>query len=373
MKGQTVIIRDIAKRYGQYEAVSSVSFDIRAGEFLSILGASGSGKTTLLMMIAGFETPSSGRILIGARDITYLAPNRREVGMVFQKYALFPHMTVAQNLAFPLKMRGIPSSETATRVANMLALVQLSGFERRLPSQLSGGQQQRVAVARALIFEPPVLLMDEPLGALDKKLRENMQFEIKRLQERLGVTVIYVTHDQEEALTMSDRVAVMERGQLAQVGAPSELYLSPKTAFVADFVGKMNFLDGEFLGATPEGAVVALSEGCRVVATAGLNGFSGSVSQGDRVRIAIRPERLQLAPKGGGGHSALLARVEAAIFVGSYHVFLVAIEGHGGALIQVQLPAIGAALPFRTGDAVDLMIDHDALKLFPAKEAINGH
>ncbi|WP_040679080.1 ABC transporter ATP-binding protein [Rhizobium mesoamericanum] len=368
MKGQTVVIRDVVRRYGTYEAVSNVSFDIRAGEFMSILGSSGSGKTTLLMMIAGFETPSSGRMLIGERDITHLAPNRREVGMVFQKYALFPHMTVAQNLAFPLKMRGVPTTEIAARVADMLALVQLTGFEKRMPNQLSGGQQQRVAVARALIFEPPVLLMDEPLGALDKKLRESMQFEIKRLQERLGVTVIYVTHDQEEALTMSDRVAVMERGQLVQIGAPSELYLAPKTAFVADFIGKMNFLDGDYMGAEADGAVVALSELNRIVAPAGLNGLNGSVAQGDRVRIAIRPERLRLAPKGQGGSSALAAKVETAIFVGSYHVFIVAIDGHGGAPIQVQLPANSASLPFRNGDSVDLILDREALKLFPAKE-----
>lgn len=369
MKGQAVVIRDIEKRYGGFEAVSNVSFDIQAGEFVSILGSSGSGKTTLLMMVAGFEMPSSGRILIGDRDITYVAPNRRDVGMVFQKYALFPHMTVAQNIAFPLKMRGIASKEIASRVADMLALVQLTGFERRLPGQLSGGQQQRVAVARALIFEPPVLLMDEPLGALDKKLRESMQFEIKRLQSRLGVTVIYVTHDQEEALTMSDRVAVMEAGRLVQIGAPSELYLSPKTAFVADFVGKMNFLDGDYLGTSPEGAIVALSEANRVVAPSGLNGSSALISSGDRVRLAVRPERLRLAPKGQGGPGALPAKIEAAIFVGSFHVFLVGIDGRANAPVQVQLPASGATLPFQSGEEVDLVVDQDALKLFPATEA----
>ncbi|TIN32503.1 MAG: ABC transporter ATP-binding protein [Mesorhizobium sp.] len=372
MKGQAVVIQEVVKRYGNFQAVSNVSFEIQAGEFVSILGSSGSGKTTLLMTIAGFETLSSGRILIGDRDITHLSPNRRDVGMVFQKYSLFPHMTVAQNIAFPLKMRRLPSAEITTRVADMLALVQLSGFERRLPSQLSGGQQQRIAVARALIFEPPVLLMDEPLGALDKKLRESMQFEIKRLQNRLGVTVIYVTHDQEEALTMSDRIAVMEGGQLVQVGTPSDLYQSPKTAFVADFVGKMNFLDGDYMGTGPEGAIIALSEGNRVVAPSGLNGSSGLISQGDRVRIAVRPERLRLAAKGQGGPFALPATVEAAIFVGSFHVFLVCLEGRGGAPVQVQLPASGATLQFQNGDAVDLVMDHEALRLFPAAEADYG-
>ncbi|MER8824680.1 ABC transporter ATP-binding protein [Mesorhizobium sp. M0991] len=365
MKGQPVHIRGVAKRYGEVEAVSDVSFGIQAGEFVSILGSSGSGKTTLLMMVAGFETPTSGRILIGDRDITHLAPNRREVGMVFQKYALFPHMTVEQNIAFPLKMRRLSRGEIAARVSEILTLVQLTGLERRLPSQLSGGQQQRVAVARALVFEPPVLLMDEPLGALDKKLRDSMQFEIKRLQQRLGVTVIYVTHDQEEAMILSDRVAVMERGRLAQVGRPTELYLSPKTAFVADFVGKMNFLEVECLGTSPEGAILALSESSRVVAPSDVNGSSSLVSAGSRVRVAIRPERLRLAAKGQGGPSALAAKVEAAVFVGSSNVLVVEIVGREGVPVLVQLPTVGGALPFRQGDAVDLVIDPGALQLFP--------
>ena len=196
MDGASVSVRGLGKRYGAVRAVKGVGIEVRSGEFLSLLGPSGSGKTTLLMMIAGFEMPSEGSIRIGDRDVTFVAPNRRNIGMVFQRYALFPHMTVADNVAFPLRMRKVAKAEIGRRVAGALALVQLQDFGKRLPSELSGGQQQRVAVARALVFEPPVLLMDEPLGALDKKLREQMQIEIKRLQQRLGVTVIYVTHDQ---------------------------------------------------------------------------------------------------------------------------------------------------------------------------------
>ncbi|WP_105441275.1 ABC transporter ATP-binding protein, partial [Neorhizobium sp. T25_13] len=248
MNGEPIDILGIEKQFGDKSVVSDVSLSVKAGEFLSLLGPSGSGKTTLLMMIAGFEFPNSGQIRVGSRDITYLAPNRRAVGMVFQKYALFPHMTVEQNIAFPLRMRSIATKEINRRVSDMMGLVQLTGFEGRYPQQLSGGQQQRVAVARALIAEPPVLLMDEPLSALDKKLRETMQIEIKRIQNRVGVTVVYVTHDQEEALTMSDRIAVMSEGRLVQVGSPHDLYQRPATSFVAEFVGKMNFLKGEFVG-----------------------------------------------------------------------------------------------------------------------------
>src|SRR6266567_8624280 len=244
MKSACVAVRDLSKSYGPATAVSGVSINVRAGEFLSLLGPSGSGKTTLLMMIAGFEAPTAGAIHIDDRDITELAPNKRNIGMVFQRYALFPHMSVADNIAFPLRMRRTPKAEIRRRVEAALALVQLEEYGGRLPSQLSGGQQQRIAVARALVFEPPVLLMDEPLGALDKNLREQMQIEIKRIQQSLGVTVIYVTHDQEEALTMSDRIAVMRNGCLEQIGSPTELYDNPATSFVADFVGKTNFLEG---------------------------------------------------------------------------------------------------------------------------------
>ena len=366
MTGTTVLVRDLKKFYGPVAAVDGVSLDVRPGEFLSLLGPSGSGKTTLLMMIAGFETPSAGTIQIGDRAVTHVPPNKRDVGMVFQKYALFPHMTVASNIAFPLKMRKRPRAEIARRVEEALALVRLEGYGVRMPGQLSGGQQQRVAVARALVFEPPVLLMDEPLGALDKKLREQMQIEIKRIQEQLGVTVIYVTHDQEEALTMSDRVAAMNEGGLAQVGTPTDLYLRPNSPFVADFIGKMNFVEGEYLGSHERRAVVRLSEGTTLETAKALNGSAG-LSKGSPVRLAVRPERLRLAPRGSGGGTALPGRVEEAIFVGSFQVFLVGLEGRDGEALQVQLPVDGERVGFAKGDAIDLVLDGAAVHLFPGR------
>src|SRR4051794_16533896 len=230
------------KRFGDFVAVDEISLEIAGGEFLTLLGPSGSGKTTTLMMIAGFTEPSSGHIRLGDRPIDALPSYRRGFGMVFQNYALFPHMTAAENIGFPLKMRGVSSNDRARRVAGALEMVRLPDFGARYPNQLSGGQQQRVALARALVYNPPVLLMDEPLGALDKKLREEMQLEIKRIQKELGITAIYVTHDQEEALVMSDRIAVMNHGEIEQVDGPSRIYEHPATRFVADFIGESNII-----------------------------------------------------------------------------------------------------------------------------------
>lgn len=363
VRGEAISLRGLHKAYGALPVIRDVSFEIAAGEFVSLLGPSGSGKTTILMMIAGFETPNDGQIVIGERDITYLVPNRRNVGMVFQRYALFPHMSVAQNVAFPLKMRGVAKREIPERVARILDLVQLGAYAQRYPQQLSGGQQQRVAVARALVFEPPVLLMDEPLSALDKKLRESMQFEIKSLQQRLGVTVVYVTHDQEEAMTLSDRVAVIDRGELVQIGAPADLYQRPRTPFVADFIGRMNFLDGEYLGSDEQGAVVRVAEGVRLI-TPHLNGSAALFTAGGPVRVAVRPEHLRLVRAGDGGPDALRGRIETAVFVGSFHVFLVSLDGRAGPLLQVQIPAGAGGLLFDIGDVVDLVAERDALRLF---------
>jgi mannopine transport system ATP-binding protein len=356
-RGAAIAIDRIGKRYGSVVAVEAVSLDIGAGEFVSLLGPSGSGKTTLLMMIAGFEAPDSGAIRVGGRDITAVPPNRRGIGMVFQRYALFPHMTVAQNIAYPLRMRKVPRREIARRVEEALALVRLEGYGARLPSQLSGGQQQRVAVARALVFEPPALLMDEPLGALDKKLREQMQIEIKRLQRALGVTVIYVTHDQEEALTMSDRVAVMDGGRLVQAGTPIELYEEPATPFVADFIGKMNFLDARCRVATADTIAVELAEGLVVEVPAAR--VRGSARPGAALRVAIRPEQLTLARPGEAG-AALPGVIETAIFVGSFQVCLV--RTANDAVLHVQLPA--GARGFRDGERVDVAFDPAALHVF---------
>ncbi|HOV04672.1 MAG TPA: polyamine ABC transporter ATP-binding protein, partial [Kaistiaceae bacterium] len=267
--GPECIVRfdKVDKSYdGRLLVVQGLDLDILRGEFLTLLGPSGSGKTTTLMMLAGFEAPTRGSILLEGADITRTPPHRRGLGMVFQNYALFPHMTVAENLAFPLEVRRVGRAETEAAVARALDMVRLTGYGERRPIQLSGGQQQRVALARALVFEPKLVLMDEPLGALDKQLREHMQYEIKHIHERLGVTVVYVTHDQEEALTMSDRVAVFNDGRIQQIDAPRTIYEHPDTAFVAQFIGENNRIEGKVAMISEGLAEVVLADGARVVA-----------------------------------------------------------------------------------------------------------
>ncbi|ACP22512.1 AttA1-like ABC transporter, ATP binding protein (plasmid) [Sinorhizobium fredii NGR234] len=366
MIGQSLSLAGLQKRYGEAIAVRELSLDIAAGEFVSLLGPSGSGKTTALTMVAGFEAPNAGRIIIGGRDVTFLAPNHRNIGMVFQKYALFPHLTIRQNIAFPLKMRNrMQKAAAARRVDEMLELVQLSDYAERYPNQLSGGQQQRVAVARALAFEPPVLLMDEPLGALDKKLREAMQLEIKRLQERLGATVVYVTHDQDEALTMSDRVAIMSDGGLVQFGTPAELYRQPETEFVADFIGRMNFIDGDFVESTGGQAAVRFSE--EIVLLVRANDHERRCAPGEALRMAIRPERVRLARRGTGGADALPGVVDTVLFVGSTYIHLVRLTDRPEAALQVQTAADGF-VPFQKNENVDIILDREALHIFPVTE-----
>ena len=312
-------------------AVDGVSMRIEEGEFFSLLGPSGCGKTTTLRMIAGFEPPDAGRILLGAEDITPLPPERRDMGMVFQNYALFPHRTIAENVAFGLRMRKLPKAEIASRVAEALALVRLTGFGDRRPSQLSGGQQQRVALARAIVIRPTVLLCDEPLGALDKKLRREMQFELKQLHRRLGLTMVYVTHDQEEALTMSDRMAVMHAGRVAQLGPPGEIYDRPVTRFVADFIGDTNILEGE-----ASGAGLAMPGGWHLplpVAPAG------------RTAVALRPERVRLDAPG-------LGLVEEANFLGDSVLLKLALPG--GTPMLVRAPRHTEAPFLQPGGQVSL-------------------
>ena len=277
-----------SKRFGQVAALSEVSLSVAAGEFVTILGPSGSGKTTLLKVIAGFETADQGRILIDRADITELDPAERNIGMVFQNYALFPHMSVARNVAYPLTMRGMPKAEIATRVAKVLDMVELGGLAERLPKQLSGGQQQRVALARATVFQPRLLLLDEPFGALDRKLREQMQIEVRRLQRRLGLTTLFITHDQEEALVMSDRIAVMDKGRVLQVGPPSKIYEAPANPFVADFVGESNIFAGVVETSGGSALRVRLEQG-PVIEVAGRADLA--VHPGERVRVMVRPER----------------------------------------------------------------------------------
>ncbi|WP_343671379.1 ABC transporter ATP-binding protein [Paraburkholderia heleia] len=284
-----VRLRNLTKRYDRFCAVDDVSIDIAAGEFVTMLGPSGSGKTTVLNMISGLTEPTSGSIWIGDRDVTRVGPQHRGLGVVFQNYALFPHLSIAENVAFPLRMRRVGEADIKRKVAEMLTLVRLPDVWKRMPSQLSGGQQQRVALARALIFDPPVLLLDEPLSALDKKLRESMQFEIREIHRKLGLTVVNVTHDQCEALAMSDRVIIMRDGKVVQSGTPQTLYEAPTSTFVADFLGTSNFLCGTLHEIGSNGTGVLITEGglrCRV---------SGSdVHPGKRVRLMLRPERIML-------------------------------------------------------------------------------
>ncbi|MGH2613729.1 MAG: ABC transporter ATP-binding protein [Thermomicrobiales bacterium] len=291
--GARLDLLGLTKHYGAVVAVDAVDLVVEPGEFITLLGPSGSGKTTIMMMIAGFIEPTAGQILVDGDDIAGVAPERRNIGMVFQNYALFPHMTVFDNIAFPLKMRRWPKNHIAEAVRDALGIVRLEGFAARFPRQLSGGQQQRVALARALVYRPPVLLMDEPLGALDKKLREELQIEIKHIQSQLGLTVIYVTHDQSEALTMSDRIAVMDRGQVLQLGHPDDLYQRPATRFVADFIGDSNFLAGTIVARADDRDVVETPTNLRFH----IPHLDGART-GDRIECALRPERVMLTANG---------------------------------------------------------------------------
>jgi putative spermidine/putrescine transport system ATP-binding protein len=307
-----VRLMDLKRMYGDFAAVDSVSLDVRKGEFLTFLGSSGSGKTTTLNLIAGFDEATSGQILLNGRPVTGLPPQRRNIGMVFQRYTLFAHMSVADNVAFPLSVRKLPKAEIRERVSKALQLVQLERFTARRPNQLSGGQQQRVALARALVYEPQLLLMDEPLGALDKKLREEIQLEIRKLHDRLGVTILYVTHDQEEALRMSDRIAVFEHGRIVQVGSGEDLYDRPATPFVAGFVGNSNFLQGRIADRHGDRIAIKLAgESMLIVPRASI------ARDAQAVRIMVRPEEIELAPDRGTDASiAIPVTVGERIFLG---------------------------------------------------------
>jgi putative spermidine/putrescine transport system ATP-binding protein len=282
----------VGKSYDRrHWVVESLDLDVYQGEFLTLLGPSGSGKTTTLMMLAGFEYPDCGHINLNGRAIEHLPPERRDIGVVFQNYALFPHMTVAENVGFPLRVRRMAKPEAARRVAAALEMVRLGTLADRRPGQLSGGQQQRVALARALVFEPKLVLMDEPLGALDKQLREELQLEIKRIQRRLGLTILYVTHDQSEALTMSDRIAVFNAGRIQQIDRPKAIYDAPATSFVANFIGDNNAIDGQVVETDGRVATVRLPDGTVIQATATLHAVVGQA-----VSLAVRPERIYLSP-----------------------------------------------------------------------------
>jgi putative spermidine/putrescine transport system ATP-binding protein len=351
MSAPLVRFRAVAKSYdGRTQAVAPLDLEVAEGEFLTLLGPSGSGKTTTLMMLAGFEEPSAGEILLEGRVVNRVPPHKRGIGVVFQNYALFPHMTVAQNLAFPLEMRRMPRAERDARIARALAMVRLDGFADRRPAQLSGGQQQRVALARALIFSPRLVLMDEPLGALDRQLREQLQLEIKALHAELGVTILYVTHDQGEALTMSDRIAVFHQGRIEQIGPPRELYDRPATAFVAGFLGENNLLPVTVVG---DGAPrCRLPDGTEVQAT-------GHAAPGDAL-LVVRPERITL---NGTGGNRVPGTVTDAIFLGDQTRLRIVLRG--GQTVTVKQPhREGERLP-SPGDAVSLCFPPEAALLLP--------
>jgi spermidine/putrescine transport system ATP-binding protein len=301
----------LTKHFGSVVAVDSVDLDIPAGGFFSLLGPSGCGKTTTLRMIAGFETPTSGRVLLDGQDIATTPPSKRPVNTVFQSYALFPHLRVFDNVAFGLRRAGVARDEVRRRVGEVLDLVQLADYATRKPAQLSGGQQQRVALARALVLKPAVLLLDEPLGALDAKLRRQLQVELKQLQNQVGITFVYVTHDQEEALTMSDRIAVINRGRIEQAASPQDLYEEPANAFVADFLGVSNLMDATITGPSGPGAQVRLSDTFSVEVRRGEVGFRGAA------KVVIRPERIGVEPAGTTGANRIPGLITNVVYLGS--------------------------------------------------------
>jgi putative spermidine/putrescine transport system ATP-binding protein len=323
---------NVQKSYdGVTLVVKNLNLDIAKGEFLTMLGPSGSGKTTALLMLAGFEPATHGEIFLNGRPINNLPPHKRGIGMVFQNYALFPHMTVAENLAFPLQVRHTPKAEIAERVQKALDMVELPRMGSRRPAQLSGGQQQRVAVARALVFEPDLVLMDEPLGALDKQLREQMQYEIKHIHDNLGVTVVYVTHDQSEALTMSDRIAVFNDGVIQQLATPNELYERPINSFVAQFIGENNRLQGKIETLDKSGTcTIRLDSGDVVSALAVKVG-----APGDRTMLSLRPERVELNPPNGQLPNMLDGRIEELIYLGDHIRTRLSVAGHDDFVVKI--------------------------------------
>ncbi len=349
----------LTRRFDDFTAVDGISVEIRAGEFFSLLGPSGCGKTTTLRMVAGFEPPTSGEILLDGVDVGSWAPNRRNVNTVFQNYALFPFLSVAENVAFGLKYKHVAKSERQARVKEALELVQLAEYADRRPNQLSGGQQQRVALARALILRPAVLLLDEPLGALDAKLRRALQVELAALQKQVGITFLYVTHDQEEALTMSDRLAVMNRGRIVQLGRPEQVYGEPADAYVADFLGVSNLMDAEVeRGGGPSAA-------CQLrLGEFHLDAREGQLDARGAVKLAIRPERVRLHPHGSDGANHVPGMVERVVFLGStthVHVHLPT-----GSSLQTLVPNDGSILPYSQGSPVSVELPADALRVLPA-------
>jgi len=360
--GSALHLTGISKYYGPSAAVKNLDLTVQAGEFVTLLGASGSGKTTTLMMLAGFTTPSEGNITIGNRDVTALPPGKRDLGVVFQNYALFPHLTVAQNLAFPLEMRRMSRSEISVKVRQALELVQLGDKGSRYPRELSGGQQQRIALARAIVFQPRALLMDEPLGALDKNLREHMQVEIKRLHQSLGATIVFVTHDQEEALTLSDRVAVMQDGRIAQIAAAPEIYEQPASQWVAGFIGQSNFLPGVIQGRDGDDCVVHLASGDILRGRGNVE-----ATQGKSVVGVLRPERVRVASFGAVSNpgNSLTATVVDTLYMG--HTVKLGLKLSDGTELHSQSASDGHASVPAIGSKVSVQWDPSSVWLVPVQ------
>ncbi|QRM30330.1 ABC transporter ATP-binding protein [Microvirga sp. VF16] len=346
-----LLVDGLSKQYGSTIALEPTQLAVQSGEFLTLLGPSGSGKTTLLQMICGLVEPTQGRLLIDGRDETYTPVHKRDIGLVFQHYALFPHLTVAENIGFPLRMRGKSTADIDRQVKTALEMVQLGHLSHRFPRELSGGQQQRVALARCFVYQPSVILMDEPLGALDKKLREHMQFEIKRLHRETGTTIIYVTHDQEEALALSDRICLMNHARIEQIGAPHEIYARPRTAFAADFIGISNIFRGRIERGVNGGAHLATPCGRFQLS-------SDSVTDQDEMALVVRPEHLEL---GGAGTNEIKGSVAEMVYAGSETRVLVAVPGTD--LITVRVPP-GISLP-KLGDSVAVTWRPEAAVVVP--------
>jgi spermidine/putrescine transport system ATP-binding protein len=355
-------LEELTKKFDEHVAVAGISLDMPPGEFFTLLGPSGCGKTTTLRMIAGFERPTSGRILLDGSDVARVPPHQRNVNTVFQSYALFPHLDVAKNVAFGLKYHKLTKDERAKRVGEALELVNLTQFANRKADQLSGGQQQRVALARALVLRPRVLLLDEPLGALDAKLRKNLQVELKALQSDLGITFVFVTHDQEEALTMSDRIAVMNDGRVEQAASPRAIYEEPLTVFVADFLGVSNLLSAEAVG--PDGGACTVRIGDRT-----LRAQQGAVDARGEVKVMIRPERIGVEPHAQTGEQRMPGIVERSVFLGGSHEVHVRVLG--GELLKAMIANDGKppAVSLDPGAAVSVYLPSDGLRVLTMSEA----
>ena len=355
-----VSLDSVSKTYGGVAVVNSVSLQITGGEFVTLLGPSGCGKTTTLRLIAGLVTPDHGRIEVGGSDVTHTPTHRRNIGMVFQSHALFPHMSIADNISFGLKMRGVRSAERSDRTRRALELVRLADYGSRIPSQLSGGQQQRVALARALVFNPHVLLLDEPFGALDRKLREVMQVELRELTRKIGMTSIFVTHDQEEALILSDRVAVMNSGKIEQIGPPDQIFEHPTTRFVADFMGFGNIF---------EGVVASLEDGNATIQTERLlvnaHGASG-LALGQRVGVAIRAERIRLKPFAPGENGNATGEIETAAYQGATRIYQVRLDQSSSLKLVVrEVTDSDGSSPLQIGSRVQATWPASAVQILP--------